>query len=75
MVSSIAEPVNENLVKILIATDTLKRASAKSITLISPYLGYSRQDRRAKPWQPVSARLVVDVYIFLNGIMCFHSSN
>ncbi|MBR4496440.1 MAG: ribose-phosphate diphosphokinase [Acholeplasmatales bacterium] len=61
MVSSIAEPVNENLVKVLIATDTLKRASAKSITLISPYLGYSRQDRRAKPWQPVSARLVADV--------------
>ncbi len=61
MVSSIAEPVNENLVKVLIATDTLKRASAKSITLISPYLGYSRQDRRVKPWQPVSARLIADV--------------
>ena len=61
MVSSISEPVNENLVKVLIATDTLKRASAKSITLISPYLGYSRQDRRVKPWQPVSARLIADV--------------
>ncbi len=61
MVASISNPVNENLVKVLIATDTLKRASAKSITLISPYLGYSRQDRRAKPWQPVSARLIADV--------------
>ena len=61
MVASISEPVNENLVKVMIATDTLKRASAKSITLISPYLGYSRQDRRVNPWQPVSARLIADV--------------
>ena len=61
MVASISEPVNENLVKVMIATDTLKRASAKSITLIAPYLGYSRQDRRAKQWQPISARLIADV--------------
>ncbi len=61
MIASISEPVNDNLVKVMIATDTLKRASAKSITLIAPYLGYSRQDRRTKQWQPISARLIADV--------------
>ena len=61
IVASICEPVNENLVKVMICVDALKRASAKSIALISPYLGYSRQDRRAKAWQPITARLVADV--------------
>jgi ribose-phosphate pyrophosphokinase len=61
VVSSINEPVNDNLVKVIICADALKRASAKSITLIAPYLGYSRQDRRAKPWQPITARLIADV--------------
>ncbi len=61
LVSSICEPVNENLVKVLIALDAIKRASPKSITLITPYLGYSRQDRRVKAWQPISARLIADL--------------
>ena len=61
ILASICEPVNENLVKVLICVDALKRASAKSIGLIAPYLGYSRQDRRTKPWQPITARLVADV--------------
>ena len=61
VLATISDPVNENLVKVLICVDALKRASAKSITLICPYLGYSRQDRRAKAWQPITARLVADV--------------
>lgn len=61
VLATISDPVNENLVKVLICVDALKRASAKSINLICPYLGYSRQDRRAKPWQPITARLVADL--------------
>lgn len=58
---SICTPVNDNLMKVLIACDALKRASAKSITLIAPYLGYSRQDRKTKPRQPITAKLVADL--------------
>ena len=61
VIGSICEPVNENLVKFLICVDTLKRASAKSINLIIPYLGYSRQDRKTRPWQPISSKLVADL--------------
>ena len=61
VIGSICEPVNENLVKFLVCIDTLKRASAKSINLIIPYLGYSRQDRKVKPWQPITAKLVANL--------------
>ncbi len=61
IVSSISDPVNDNLMKILICADALKRASAKSIILIAPYLSYSRQDRKTRPWQPITARLVADL--------------
>ena len=61
VIGSICEPVNENLVKFLVCIDTLRRASAKSINLIVPYLGYSRQDRKTKPWQPISAKLIANL--------------
>ena len=61
VIGSINEPVNENLVKFLVCIDALKRASAKSINLIIPYLGYSRQDRKVKPWQPISSKLVANL--------------
>lgn len=61
IISSISRPVNDNLIKILITCDALKRASAKSITLIAPYLCYSRQDRKTKPRQPITARLIADL--------------
>lgn len=61
VIGSICEPVNENLVKFLVCIDALRRASAKSINLIIPYLGYSRQDRKVKPWQPISAKLVANL--------------
>ena len=61
VVTSVCEPVNENLMRLLICMDTLKRASAKSINLIIPYLGYSRKDKRIKQWQPITARLVANL--------------
>lgn len=51
-------PVNENLMETLIFVDALKRASAAEINLICPYFGYARQDRKAKPRQPITAALV-----------------
>ena len=54
-------PANDNLMEVLIMCDALKRASAKSINLIIPYYGYSRQDRKARARQPISAKLVADL--------------
>lgn len=56
-----SKPVNDHLMEVLIFTDALKRASAASITIIMPYYGYSRQDRKAKSRQPITAKLVADL--------------
>ncbi len=54
-------PVNDNLMELLVMIDALKRASAGSIIAVIPYFGYARQDRKAKPRTPISARLVADL--------------
>ena len=56
-----SEPVNEHYMELLIMIDALKRASAKTINVIMPYYGYSRQDRKALSRQPISAKLVADL--------------
>lgn len=61
IVQSTSNPVTENLMEILVLTDALKRASAKEITAVIPYFGYARQDRKAKPRQPITSRLVADL--------------
>ena len=61
IVNSTSNPVTDNLMEILILTDALKRASAKEITAVIPYFGYARQDRKAKPRQPITSRLVADL--------------
>ena len=61
VVQSTSNPVNENLMELLIFMDALKRASAREINIVMPYYGYSRQDRKAKSRQPISAKLVADL--------------
>ncbi len=61
VVQSTCSPVNDNLMELLISIDAFKRASAGRITAVIPYYGYGRQDRKAKPRDPISAKLVADL--------------
>ncbi|MBI3811172.1 MAG: ribose-phosphate pyrophosphokinase [Nitrospirae bacterium] len=61
VVQSCSDPVNKNIMELLIMIDALKRSSARRITAVIPYFGYARQDRKDQPRVPVTAKLVADL--------------
>ncbi len=61
IVQSTCNPVSSNLMEVLIAIDACKRASAQHISVVMPYFGYARQDRKAKPRQPITSKLVASL--------------
>ncbi|KAA0229084.1 MAG: Ribose-phosphate pyrophosphokinase [Fimbriimonadales bacterium] len=54
-------PTNDNIMELLIMLDAFRRASAKRVTVVMPYYGYARQDKKIKPREPVTARLIADL--------------
>ncbi|MBF0469111.1 MAG: ribose-phosphate pyrophosphokinase, partial [Desulfamplus sp.] len=61
VVQSTCNPVNDNLIELLLMIDALKRSSASYITAVIPYFGYARQDKKVAPRVPISAKLVADL--------------
>src|SRR4030067_970933 len=61
VIQTFSNPVNRNLMELLIMMDALKRASAYRITSSLPYYGYARQDRKAEPRVPITAKLIADL--------------
>ncbi|XZO08141.1 ribose-phosphate pyrophosphokinase [Weissella paramesenteroides] len=67
VIAPIAEEVNDAFMEMMIVVDALRRASAGQITLVIPYLGYARQDRKAKSREPITAKMVASL-IEMNGV-------
>ncbi len=66
-------PVDQNLVELLVMIDALKRASAARITVVVPYYGYARQDRKDRPRVAISAKLIADLFTTAGaqpGLVC-----
>jgi ribose-phosphate pyrophosphokinase len=61
IIQSLGAPVNRNLMQLLVMIDAAQRASAERITAVLPYFAYSRQDRKTKPREPITARLVANM--------------
>ena len=63
IIQSTCTPVTEHLMEVLVCIDACKRASAGTINIVMPYYGYARQDRKAKPRQPITSKLVANLLV------------
>jgi len=63
VVQSHTAPINQWIMEQLIMVDALKRASAKRITVVTPFFGYARQDKKSRGREPISARLMADLFL------------
>jgi ribose-phosphate pyrophosphokinase len=61
LIQSLSHPINDFFVELLVMIDAAKRASARTINVLLPYYGYARQERKAAPREPISAKMVADV--------------
>lgn len=61
VLQSTCSPVNDNIMELLIMIDAFRRASARRITVVLPYYGYARQDKKIKPREPITARLIANL--------------
>ncbi len=61
VILSTCEPINDNLVELLVFIDCLRRASASRVTIVTPYFGYARQDRKDEGRVPITAKLVANL--------------
>jgi ribose-phosphate pyrophosphokinase len=70
IIQSTCNPVNDNYMELLIMIDAARRASAARITVVMPYMGYSRQDRKARGREPISAKLMADLITTAGADRC-----
>jgi len=63
VIQSHSAPINDNIMEQLVTIDALQRASARSVTAVMPFFGYSRQDKKVLPREPITARLMSDLFM------------
>lgn len=61
LVQSFSDPINEHFMELLVMIDAAKRASARTVNVVVPYYGYARQERKAAPREPITAKMVADL--------------